>query len=306
MLLTLVTLLLVSLGQVLAADRPLKPLRFMITPVVGLGRSQAPQAFEIWLECNPNKLFEGRLELKSYIGTRLIHEYLSQELTVTEAGLRVRIMLPSVIRYSAKTTLLSYARFISERETIDLGEVDLAIPAIAKRNFVIANVQPEELLLPEPRKTLAAPFIKGIPENVGLEQFNPQLGLQSDMITYTARLAPEGMPVLAASYSSFDLLVLESAGFQKLRRGQLSAIADWVAAGGSVIVSSRAGLTANHVEFLNRLSGSSTSQDGGGRQAEAVYASDDQGRLVVNGLSRTAGQKTRTLSCRAGAGRHRA
>lgn len=284
-LLCLLGLLLACRGDAVAADfKPPRLIRLKVIPIAGLGRSQAPQTYEIWIESTSSKVYEGRLELKTYIGTRLVNDYLSQELVVGDGGgLRLRMMLPPLVRHSAKTNMPTYARFLTEREAIDLGEVDLATPAIAKRTFVIANVQPQELL--------RAQYVRGIPENVGLEQFSPQADTHLDLLTYTARLTPEEMPLLAIAYTAYDLLVLENEGFQKLRRGQLAAIADWVAGGGSVVVAPTGELTAYHVEFLNRLSRSTASGGGASRERAARHTVDDRGRLVIDAEAPVTGKK---------------
>src|SRR5579871_3661470 len=104
-LLSVLSLLLACRGNSMAADvKPIKPIRLKVMPIAGLGRSQAPQNYEIWLEAAPHKLFEGRLELKTYIGARLVNDYLSQELVVSDGGgTRFRMMLPPLVRHSAKT-----------------------------------------------------------------------------------------------------------------------------------------------------------------------------------------------------------
>lgn len=273
-LLSLFGLLLACRGDAVAADvKPPRPIRFKILPAAGLGRSQAPQTYEVWLESASKKMYEGRLELKTYIGSRLVNEYLSQELAVTDIGQRFRMMLPPIVRHSSKTSMTTYVRFVTEREAIDMGETDLAVPAIAKRTFLVANVQPNEFL--------RAQYVRGIAESMSLEQFSPQADTHLDLLTYPARLTPEEMPVLAAGYTSIDLLVMESDGFQKMRPGQLAAIADWVAGGGSVIVAPQGGLKAHHLEFLTRLSGPFAAGRGAAGGREAPYAVDDRGQLVV-------------------------
>src|SRR6185295_6274655 len=98
LLLAVIGLVLVNPGQARAVDKlpPLKPVRLKIRSIVGLARSQAPLTFEIGLECDPGKFYEGRLELKWYVGRRLVHEFLSHDLAVTGGGQLLRVTLPPI------------------------------------------------------------------------------------------------------------------------------------------------------------------------------------------------------------------
>jgi hypothetical protein len=259
------------------APPPPRPIRLIVRPVVGLARSLAPQTFEIGLESTSGKYYEGRLELQWYVGRRLVHEFVSRDLAIPRGGQRMRLTVPPIVMYSDKTDVTVYGQFLTERETIDLGEVPSDVPAITKRTFVIANVQPQELLRPQ--------FERGIPEYLGLEQFNPDPDMQLDMLTSPVRLTPEEMPTLAAGYAGFDLVFMEGNGFRKLNARQLAAIGHWVVAGGSVIVELAEGLDARHVEFLNRLGDAPGWGAAGPATAQPAYALNERGRVVVLGDS---------------------
>src|SRR5262245_44462369 len=224
---------------------PPKPIRLIVRPVAGLARSLAPQTFEGGLESTSGKFYAGRLELQWYVGRQLVHEFVSRDLAITRDGLRMRLTVPPIVMYSDKTDVTVYGRFATDRETIDLGEVPSDAPAITRRTFVIANIQPQELLRPQ--------FERGIPEYLGLEQFNPNPQMHLDLLTSPVRLTPEESPTLAAGYTGFDLVFMEGNGFRKLNARQLVAIGHWVAGGGSLIVELAEGLDTRHVEFLNRL-----------------------------------------------------
>src|SRR5436853_8100 len=84
-----------------AAGKPpsLKPLTLAIRPIIPRARAQAPQTVDVRINCNSPKLFTGRLELKWYVGypgKRLVHEFVSNELTVTEGGLIFRMQVPPI------------------------------------------------------------------------------------------------------------------------------------------------------------------------------------------------------------------
>ncbi|MGE5194194.1 MAG: hypothetical protein ACM3U2_17005, partial [Deltaproteobacteria bacterium] len=282
-LLATVGLVLAMPGRGGAIDRPVppKPVRLKVRSIVGLGRTQAPQTVEISLDCDLGKSYEGRLELKWYAGHALVHEFHSHEMTLTAAGQQLRLTLPAIAVYSKSTNVTVYGHFLTERGVIDLGEVDTDLPLMTQRTLIVGTVQPQEFL--------RAQFERGLPEKLGLEQFNPYADTHYDLLTYSARVTPEELSMVAAGYAGFDLLVLEGDGFRRLRRGQLTAIGQWVCGGGSVVVAPAAELTANHVDFLNRLTGSMPAGDD--EASHVVYALDERGRLVVEEESPAVGTK---------------
>jgi len=247
-----------------------KPVTLSIKSIVPRPRSLAPQTVEVDLGCNASELIEGRLEIKWYVGQRLVHDYVSPDLAITAGGQRFRLELPPILIRNEKTPVTAYARFLTARGAIDLGDFNMIITARSKRAFVLAVVQPQELLVPRSKKGLA--------DSLGLEQFNPYRAMQFktepdgqfDMLTYPARLTPEEMPSTAAGYASYDMLLLEGEGFATLKPRQLVAIGDWVAAGGSVVVGPYEKMTIDHVNFLNRIAG-----------PLAQYTLDDAGKLVA-------------------------
>ena len=265
-----------------AAGPPPKPLKLTIKSIMPLARSQSPQTFDVEIACDSHELFQGRLELKIYLGNRLLHDFLSHELAVTAGGQRFRIMLPPLVVRTEKTPLAARGRFVMERQAIDLGDENvLVVPATWKRSLVIAVVQPQELLLPQAKG--------GMADSLRFEQFNPfgtlsfssQAEMQKDLLTYPARLNPEDLPATGLGYASFDLLLLEGEGFQRLRPKQLSAIGNWTAAGGSLVVAPYGKMSADHVDFLNRLAGSNSGAAGETHTGPAAYSLNAEGRLEI-------------------------
>jgi len=193
----------------MAAPGAPKPLALAIKSIVPRPRSQSPQTVEIDIGCNSPQLIEGRLELKWYVGQRLVHDYVSPDLAITAGGQRFRLVLPPILIRNEKTPVTAYARFVTEHGVIDLGDFNVIITARSKRAFVVAVVQPQEMSSTRSKKGLA--------DSLGLEQFNPYRAMQFktdtdsqfDMLTYAARLTPEEMPSNAAGYASFDMLLLE-------------------------------------------------------------------------------------------------
>src|SRR5207249_1601711 len=102
---------------------------------------------------------------------------------------------------------------------------------------------------------------------------------------------PEELPLISAGYASFDLVLLEGEGFQKLREAQLAAIGSWVDAGGSVVVVPQGILTAGHVQFLNRLAGSAGEASGSPPAVAAPYSLNERGELVAGERALAAGKR---------------
>jgi len=279
-----------------AAGPPPKPLKLKIRPIIPLARSQSPQTFEVELACDSPDLFQGHLELKFYLEKRLLHDFITPDLAVTAGGHRFRIVLPPlVVRSPDKVSLLAFGRFVMERQAIDFEEQVFSVPAVWKRSFVVADVRPQEMLIPQAKG--------GLIDSLRFEQFNPfgplasQAELQKDLSSYPSRLTPDDFPSTALGYACFDLLLLEGEGLQRLRPRQLSAIGDWTFAGGSIVVAPEGKLTADHVDFLNRLAGSIPGGDLERRAKPAAYSLNERGWLEVGEQIPAPGQKFTRLTC---------
>ena len=280
-----------------AAAPPPKPLKLVVKPIMTRARSQSPQTLDVEILCDSSELFQGRLELKVYLDKRLLHVIESHDLAITAGGQRFRILLPPLVVRVEKNKLAIYGRFVMEKQAIELGDFTLNVPAAWRRSFVVAVVHPQELILP--------PGKRGIAESLNFEQFNPfseltfnaQADAQHDLLTNAPRLTPEELPVSAVGYTSFDLLLLEEEAFLRLRPKQLAAIVDWTAAGGSLVVTPSGEMSADHVNFLNRLAGSNPEGEGGPRAGPATYSLSDEGRLVIGEPMSAAGAKFVRHNC---------
>jgi hypothetical protein len=292
-----------GLAQAQGNPPALKPLKLKVISTVARARSQAPQTVDIRVSCNSPKLFTGRLLLKWYLNKRLVHDYVSPELTVTEGGHQFRVLVPQVVARAEKTPITIAGQFVMDNEVIELEEErGPTFPPMWKRSFLVAVVQPPELLIRHAERDAARQqgivFERGLAESLSIEQFNPigttvpqsQLDSSLDMLTFPARLTPEDMPVTAAGYASYDLLLLEGPGFEQLKPKQLAAMGHWVAAGGSLVVRPDGKLTSDHADFLNRLAGFPTKPDGAAA-ARPGYTLNERGRLVIGEAARVRDSK---------------
>ncbi|MGQ0634571.1 MAG: hypothetical protein ACT4QC_08170 [Planctomycetaceae bacterium] len=238
------------------------PIRLAVASPIPRPRSQAPQAVDFVLDSRLDQILEGNVEIKIYVGRKLVQEWNSGTLALGEGSQRLRTLLPPITAYHEETPINVMGRFVGKNFQYDFGEErDLVVPAHWQRWFVLG------IALPEERRSEYDD--QAIPLALSLDRFHVGAD-RLDMVTYPSTLPPEDFPATAAGYTCFDVLLLEDAGFSQLRPAQLTAIADWVAAGGSVCVRPMGRLTSAHADFLNRLSAEGLSEP---------LALDDQGRL---------------------------
>ncbi|MGH7199079.1 MAG: hypothetical protein ACREJB_00635, partial [Planctomycetaceae bacterium] len=84
------------------------------------------------------------------------------------------------------------------------------------------------------------------------ERFDSDRDVQS-IITATAHVVPEDMPARPLELCSFDVVAIAAEGLPGLDGKQMTALVQWVDAGGSLLVMPGAGLEPSHVRFLNEL-----------------------------------------------------
>jgi len=248
------------------------PVRLKINPVIPRPRSHAPQILEVVLDHQFKQLVEGTLELRIYVGRRLVVEYDSLPLVVTNDPQRFQITIPPILVHNDRTPVTVIGRLVSGREVFDLGEHDLVVPSYWKRWFILGISRPDE----------RGAFPQGFPIESALsfERFNPNPSERNELVTYPTPLPPELFPASSVAYLPFDILILEGDGFLQLREAQLQAIAEWVEAGGSVLVYPTGALKPIHLTFLNRLAG----------RGEKAYQTDERNRLDATALSETFGR----------------
>jgi hypothetical protein len=250
----------------LSGAPPEAPLRLAVRQLASPARSLAPQTLELALENRLGVLLEGELELMIYVGRKPVQTYRSEPLVLGADTLRFRITIPPIIKHHDKSTVTAVGRFLSSRATYDLREHDLVIPPYFKRALVLAIPRPDE----------DAPLKSRFPleSALQLERFNSIQGVWSDIQTRPSIIPPASFPATVAGLASFDIVVLEGDGFTMLRDAQLSAVAGWVDAGGSVLVDPAGVLKPAHLSFLNQLAGEPV--------GEKRYSLDDRSRLIPN------------------------
>jgi hypothetical protein len=249
-------------GSISAAEAP--PLRLAIQSATGRPRSQAPLTVELTLTNQTETLIEGELELSIYAGRRLVQKLHSDPLALGGDAHRFRMMIPPIALHSDQTPVTAVSRFVGTRGIYKLEDNDLAVPPQWKRWFVLAISRPEEEIAYRDRYSIEAALSP--------ERFNLLPGDLTDLMTSPAVISPAMLPATSAGYMSFDVVLAEGGGFTQLRDSQLSALAAWVEAGGSVVVRPTGVLKPGHLAFLNRLASAKSGKE--------VYVSDDRGRIA--------------------------
>lgn len=226
------------------------PLRFSITPRGLVVRSGAPVDAEIEMFWNGTNLIEGRLEMTFYDHQRVVGRYLSDEMAISADGRKFSVMLPQMKNYDVQLPLDVIPRFITaDGQTLELGEpgdFQIRVPHESKRAFVIAHSVPKD---PETPGLGVLPF-----DALRVEQLIPDFTLGTNMGTTVVSFEPQDLPGESLTYFSYDLVVLAGEGFTKLNGKQLSAVAEWIEAGGSALIIPDQAVEPVHLEFLNRVS----------------------------------------------------
>lgn len=223
------------------------PIRFNVAPLVGRPRSHSPQTVDFILDSQLKQVIEGELSIEVFVGRRPVYEWNSGTLALPPGIQRVRTMLPAVTVHHEQTPVTVIGRFVGDRLDLMLGEIDLVVPAYWKRWSILGVVEPDERRVPREELSMR--------QALSLDRFDDKASGSYDVVTYPSAVRPENLPISAAGYAVFDVLLLRSEAFSQLRAPQLAAIAEWVEAGGSVCVSPGGLLSPAHVAFLNRMVG---------------------------------------------------
>ncbi|MCK4283193.1 MAG: hypothetical protein KAX44_02665, partial [Candidatus Brocadiae bacterium] len=173
-----------------------------------------------------------------------------------------RMMLPGGAVWGSRFGAQADVRFVTEKESYDLGTHQLPCPDVAKRSLVVGVSAPNEG---------ASPGDLEIARSLSLQRFDPEsLSAIARVFSALPSVVPaQELPSYALGYCSYDVLLLAGDGFSLLRQRQLRALRRWVEAGGSVCFVPGGGLRAYHVLCLNEMTG----------EAEGPFGLTGEGRL---------------------------
>src|SRR4051812_39976148 len=133
-----------------AQPQQVQPLRFSISSMGLVTRSNAPIDAVAELRWREKRLLEGRLEFELMDRDQVVGRYRSEEMTIAEGAKSMRFMLPPVKGAPDFTQIDVVPRFVTKDHVFDLGDpgdYQLRVPSESKRVFVIIASEPPDQVL---------------------------------------------------------------------------------------------------------------------------------------------------------------
>lgn len=206
-------------------------------------RRTAPEWVEVLLTSRSTGIREGVLEFAMIEWGDVIYRYRTHELAINSGDQRFRFMLPAATLSGTNTDRTLQLRFIEQRGTTLLGEFPLISSQRGSQSRVIAVVRPGF--------RAAGSETYPLWQTLRLERFGPDEGSRFD--TTPIFFDPTDLPLDPLGFFPFDIVLIESDAFGKMREKAHAALAQWVNAGGSLCIMADRGLETEHVEAINQL-----------------------------------------------------
>lgn len=279
-LLTTALVLSVSLGGSAQAQKLPLQLELKSTQKV---RSSAPVPLDGELVWNGSGTLTGKLAITISDSGRVLVSVLGDSQILTGGKNFIRLMLPTVESHSSTDYVELRARFLldDDKGAVDLGVRPIRISLSNERVFRVAFCDQFSFKLdPDIQAALQSfslerywrpvgfdgtqlniPGVNRISRNTPAQRdptdklLQSLIGRPEDFGTTVDRFEPPDMPVDPHWYCSFNIVMVTQSGFSRMRGQQLTALAEWVRAGGSLLVEPLGVLEVRHLEFLNALAG---------------------------------------------------
>ncbi|MFP6763433.1 MAG: hypothetical protein VB858_07440, partial [Planctomycetaceae bacterium] len=264
-------ILLIAAGIAQAQTFPLQ-LEYKATERI---RSSAPIALDAELTWNGSGLLKGRLSISLSQSGKTISSVTSRPLVLTGGRNRVQIMLPDVEGRALSEVIELKTRFFPDEgpESIPLGDRSLLVSTEHKRIFRILYCNPFSVTLETDAPALLKSFsIQECWQPPGSTGLTPDTETRTtnqnsapadqsrgkrirlrNVSTTIRQSEPVNLSADPHWYCSFNIVVLTRSGFAQLRTPQLTALTQWVQAGGSLLVEPLGVLEERHTRFLNSL-----------------------------------------------------
>lgn len=211
-------------------------------------RKDAPIPLEVRFENPTPRLLEGRLEFTLLLGERKAGVHRSAELVIQPGTRTVPILLPPPPDAHPGDGIAARLRWLGTDGTKDLGEQRIGIHGIGA-DVVLGIVRTgRRLTEPDHARETSLKF----------ESLRPALDAAS-WLSFTTHLAPiasNTLPTHPTGLCAYDAVLLDGPALSAMSEKQLTALARWAEAGGSVGICTDAALDDRHVAFLNRLAAS--------------------------------------------------
>lgn len=218
-------------------------LRAEVKPLALQPRTSAPAFIDVTLRSRHPSIVEGILEIRIQSESQVLLRQQTRELALHPGAVTQRLLLPPVNKLQADG-LTAELIFITPRGKEHLGSFPLSGEVAVARQYLIGVCG---------RTSSGAPDRLRLWQALRPEWIAPEVSnVMRQVTSLPVWLTPEDVPS-ALGLCAFDALVLEGVSFAALEEKQLSDIATWVRAGGSLCVAPKAPLGSAHVAFLNSL-----------------------------------------------------
>jgi hypothetical protein len=229
-------------GLAVLADSP-PMLRATVNELAPRSRRAAPEWIEVLVNSRSTAIREGALEFTMIEWANTLYRYRTHDLVINSGDQRFRFMLPAATSHGENSDRTLRLKFIEKDRTTPLGEFPLIASQGVGQTHVIAVIRPSF--------RAAGNETHPIWQALRLERLAPEEGSMFD--TVPVFLDPADLPQDPLGFFPFDLVLIESVAYGKMREKARAALARWVNAGGSLCVIADRTLEPEHVEALNQL-----------------------------------------------------
>lgn len=276
-----ITLLLLALaaGARGQADARAGKLQVWVTPDSMLGRTDASRWIYVKTVWDGAGLLEGRLSLEIKDGHATLGRFLSSELVLPGGEQSFRMLLPGLRRPFAYGDCEAHLRFVTAKESIELGTESYRIGDSRTRVVSLAASRPD--------RGGDETWLRFM-NSLRLDRFYPVRGpnVVPRVRSAMAYLSAEDFPVRPHGYVPYDVAVLSAESFPAMTDAQCKALGAWVAAGGSACILCADDLPGEHRRFLANIAG--RADNGNARGMEPAWREWLEGgpHLLSYGLGR--------------------
>jgi hypothetical protein len=240
---SLVLFLLITFAAPAASPPDLKA---TINELAPRARRAAPEWIEVSLSSRSTAIREGELELTMLEFGQPIYRYRTHNVVINSGDQSFRFLLPASTATNSGSNPALELRLIEKFGVREIGVFPLTTRQRDSRTHVIAVIRPEFRSVGSERYPIW--------QALRLERLAPKQG-GPDFDTIPVFLAPSDVPNDPLGFCAFNLVLVESDAFGKMREKARAALGQWVNAGGSLCVMANDGLDARQVDAINTLAG---------------------------------------------------
>jgi len=217
-------------------------LRAEVSSVATPPRAEAPMWLDVKLTSKSSALREGALEFTHYCLGSPSWTYTTQEIALIGGTQSFRFLLPPSQRRQNEDVSIRL-RFLEKGAALDLGS--FSVTTLSRPGFPLT-------VATGPSSARGVAEMRPAWMYFRLERFPPRRfsGASALFATGAAVIEPSDFPTDPMGYCAFDAVLLEGKDFAQLKEKSLDALGVWVAAGGSLLVSTDMAFDAIHTAAL--------------------------------------------------------